>query len=201
MPKESKQEFLDAIKAGTGFVGFHCASDTFHSSGYIHHGGNMLRDVNDKGEDDFDPYIKMLGGEFIIHGKQQKATLKTIDTRFPGATAFDNANFAEEWYSLKNFAPDLHVILAQDCTGMEGDMYKRPEYPQTWARMHGQGRVFDTSLGHREDVWQRPDFLNLIVGALNWTSGNVEADVSPNLEQATPEGNVKTNPPATKAPK
>jgi hypothetical protein len=79
----------------------------------------------------------MLGGEFIVHGKQQNATLKAIDRNFPGAAQLDNAKFVEEWYALKNFAPDLHVILAQDNTGMEGDMYQRPPFPQTWIRMHG----------------------------------------------------------------
>ena len=195
MPKEAKQAFLDAIKSGKGFVGFHCASDTFHSPGFEHGHVNFLRDVDDKGEDRFDPYIKMIGGEFIIHGKQQKATLKTIDTKFPGATAFDNQSIHEEWYSLKNFSTDLHVILAQDCTGMEGAMYQRPLYPQTWARMHGEGRVFFTSLGHREDIWQRPDFVNLTIAALNWTSRRVDADIPPNISQATPEANPMTNPP------
>jgi type 1 glutamine amidotransferase len=195
MPPGAKEMFLDSVKSGgKGFFGFHSASDTFHSSGYIHHGGNMLRDVNAKGEDDFDPYIQMLGGEFIIHGKQQKATLKTIDTKFPAATALDNASFVEEWYSLKNFQPDLHVILAQDCTGMEGAMYQRPPYPQTWARMHGNGRVFYTSLGHREDIWKRPDFVDLVVSGLNWTSRRADADVTPNISQATPEANPKSNP-------
>jgi type 1 glutamine amidotransferase len=57
--------------------------------------------------------------------------------------------------------------------------------------MHGKGRVFYTSLGHREDVWQRPDFRDLIIGALNWTTGRVDADTTPNLSEATPEANVK----------
>jgi type 1 glutamine amidotransferase len=129
----------------------------------------------------------MIGGEFIVHGKQQEATLKAIDPNFPGAKAFDNASFTEEWYSLKNFSPDLHVILAQDCTGMDGKMYERPMYPETWARMHGKGRVFYTSMGHREDGWKKPEFLDLVVNAMRWTTGQVDADVTPNLKQATPE--------------
>jgi type 1 glutamine amidotransferase len=201
MPKGAKETFLDAIKAGKGFIGLHSASDTFHSAAYVHHGGNMLRDVNDKGEDEFDAYIKMLGGEFVIHGKQQEATLRTIDKRFPAAAALDNARFVEEWYSLKNFSTDLHVIIAQDCHGMEGPMYQRPPFPQTWARRHGQGPVFYTSLGHREDVWKRQDFLDLIVAGLNWTSGRAEAEIPPNIKDATPEANVKTQPPEEKPQK
>ncbi len=197
MPPGAKETFLDAIKNGKGFVGFHSATDTFHSSNAK---GNMLRDVNDRGQDAFDPYIQMIGGEFIRHGKQQKATLKAIDPKFPGAAAFDDARFVEEWYSLKNFAPDLHVILAEDNTGMEGDMYQRPPFPQTWARMHGKGRVFYTSMGHREDVWEKPEFQSLVVGALRWSSGLIEADVTPNIAQATPGADVKKEQlPATQA--
>jgi type 1 glutamine amidotransferase len=191
MPAGAKEAFLELIKSGKGFVGFHSASDTFHTPNGK---GKMTRDVNEKGEDEFDPYIQMLGGEFIIHGKQQKSILKTIDDKFPGAAALNNASFVEEWYSLKNFAPDLHVILAQDCTGMEGPMYQRPMYPETWARMHGKGRVFFTSLGHREDVWERPDFQALAIGALNWTSGKIDVDIAPNIKQATPEADVKQTP-------
>lgn len=188
MPPGAKEAFLDAIKSGKGFIGFHSATDTFHSGAKAK--GNMLRDLDEKGQDAFDPYIQMIGGEFIVHGKQQKATLKTIDPKFPGAAAFDNASFVEEWYSLKNFAPDLHVILAEDNTGMTGPMYQRPPFPQTWARMHGKGRVFYTSMGHREDVWEKPEFLSLVEGALKWSAGLIDADVTPNISQATPGANV-----------
>jgi uncharacterized protein len=191
MPPGAKEAFLDAIKGGKGFVGFHCASDTFHSPAYKQHGGNLMRDVNAAGEDEFDPYIKMLGGEFVIHGAQQDSTLIAVDPKFPGAKAVDGARFKEEWYSLKNFSHDLHVILAQETKGMTGPMYQRGTYPETWARMHGKGRVFYTSMGHREEVWQKPEFLDLVLAALNWTSGKIDADVAANIEQVTPDAEVK----------
>ena len=198
MPPGAKEAFLDAIKGGKGFIGFHSATDTFHSG--VKDKTNMLRNVDEQGRDAFDPYIQMIGGEFIVHGKQQKATLKAIDKKFPGAAALDNQSFVEEWYSLKNFAPDLHVILAEDNTGMEGDMYQRPPFPQTWARMHGKGRVFYTSMGHREDVWEKPEFQALVVGALKWSSRQIDADVTPNISQATPGADVKKDQlPATQA--
>jgi type 1 glutamine amidotransferase len=46
--------------------------------------------------------------------------------------------------------------------------------------------VFYTSLGHREDVWQKPEFLALTAGALDWVTGRTEADVTPNITHATP---------------
>ena len=191
MGEAGKAAFLEAIHQGKGFVGFHCATDTFHSKGHVRGQANLLRDIDAQGADDFDPYVKMIGGEFVVHGQQQKALLKTIDPKWPAAGAFNDGRFVEEWYSLKNFAGDLHVILAQDCTGMSGPMYQRGAFPETWARLHGQGRVFYTSMGHREDVWQKPAFQALVLGALNWAGRRIDADVTPNLATATPDANVK----------
>ena len=92
----------------------------------------------------------------------------------------------DEWYTFKDFAKDLHVILVQETKGMKGTDYQRAPFPATWARQHGQGRVFYTSMGHREDVWTNPRFQRVLLGGLGWAAGNVKADVTPNLETATP---------------
>lgn len=185
MPPEGKKALLDLIAAGKGFVGSHCASDTFHSPGEAF-----------KNQDDakIDPYIKMLGGEFIRHGAQQKAWMRITDTKFPGTEGVKDFQLHEEWYSLKNFAPDLHVILVQDTQGMVNLDYDRPNFPATWARKHGEGRVFYTSMGHREDVWENPTFQQLLAGGLNWAFKRVEADITPNLKAATPQAAILPDP-------
>ncbi len=96
----------------------------------------------------------------------------------------------EEWYSLKNFADDMHVLLVTETEGMHDNPYKRPAYPGTWIRKEGKGRVFYTSMGHREDVWTRPEFQNLVIGGITWALGDAEADTTPNIEKVTPEANV-----------
>jgi type 1 glutamine amidotransferase len=178
MPKEGKKALLDAVAAGKGFLGSHCASDTFHSPG---------EKFAVQPPDRIDPYLKMLGGEFIKHDAQQKAWMRVVDNRFPGATGLTDFQLMEEWYSLKNFAPDIHVILVQDTEGMKGPSYQRPKFPATWARMHGKGRVFYTSMGHREDVWANPLFQTLLLGALSWATGEADADLTPNLASAAPQ--------------
>jgi type 1 glutamine amidotransferase len=192
MGAAGKANLLEAIKSGKGFMALHCGSDTFHGK----HGPEkeLIRDQNEKGEDMFDPYIQMLGGEFIIHGAQQPSTLHCVDPKFPGASGLDNTKWTEEWYSLKNFAPDLHVIMMQDTEGMKGPMYQRAPFPETWARMHGKGRVFFSSLGHREDVWKKPEYEALLIGALNWTTGLADADVTPNIKTIAPEADPKPFP-------
>jgi type 1 glutamine amidotransferase len=138
-----------------------------------------------------DPYIKMIGGEFIIHGSQQPSHLIVADPAFPGVAAVaPDSRFKEEWYSLKNFAPDLHVVLVQDTSGMVGNPYARPNYPSTWARMYGKGRVFYTNMGHRDDVWNSALFQSVLTGGVNWALGRVDADVSPNLSTVAPGANT-----------
>ena len=53
-------------------------------------------------------------------------------------------------------------------------------------RKHGDGRVFYTSMGHREDVWENPKYQGLLIGALAWATGQVDANIEPNIKQVTP---------------
>jgi type 1 glutamine amidotransferase len=186
MSAKGKQALLDAIKNGMGFVGIHAASDTFHtppdpkdlSNRYIAHG------------DQQDPYLRMLGGEFIVHGREprlQDANLIVNDTKFPGLEGVSSPeSFNEEWYSLKDFMPDLHVILTLDTHGMKGECYQRAPYPVTWARMHGKGRVFYTAMGDRPENWKNEFFLNLLAGGIRWSIGEASAELSVNLKEAAP---------------
>jgi uncharacterized protein len=182
MTPAGKQALLDAVKKGKGFAAIHAANDSFHfkpNSGrdetFVAHGSKV------------DPYIAMLGGEFVRHGPQQVAKSIVVDSKFPGCENLPNG-FAlnEEWYTSKDFAPDLHVILALDTKGMKGIDYQRAPFPSTWAHTYGQGRVFYTGLGHREDVWTNPLFQDLLLGGVGWAARNVDADVSSNIETATP---------------
>jgi hypothetical protein len=216
MPKEGKAVLLEAIANGKGFIGVHSATDTFHSPGY---GKPHLARSGD--EANIDPYIKMIGGEFIIHGAQQRARQICADRNFPGMGAVpDDFGPLEEWYSLKYFAPDLHVLLVQDTSTMlksgggNKRAYDRPNYPSTWVREYGgkpissmdfphgaflllhkpeprlKGRVFYTSMGHREDIWTSPVFQQVLLGGMNWVLRRVDADVTPNIKEVTPQAGV-----------
>ena len=187
MSANGKKALLQAIEKGMGFVGIHAAADTFHtepddpkdrSNRYIAHGNQE------------DPYLKMLGGEFIVHGNNprlQDADLIVNDPKFPGLEGVSSpVRFNDEWYSLKDFVPDLHVILTLDTKGLKGECYQRAPYPVTWARMYGKGRVFYTAIGDRPENWQNSFFLNLLGGGIRWAIGDVQADLIQNLKQAAP---------------
>lgn len=173
MSPTGKRNLLEAIAAGMGFLGFHSATNTFHSKLEI------------------DPYIAMIGGEFLAHGDQQEASL-AIASKFPSAANLgvgESLSLYDEWYAMRNFAADLHVVLVQETRMMKGPPYQRPDYPATWARLHGKGRVFYTSLGHREDVWSSPFFQAIILGGIDWATRRVDFDIHPNLAEVTPGAN------------
>ena len=185
MTVRGKKRLLEAVAAGKGFVGFHSATDSFHSRGKAN-----------ENQTEVDPYIAMIGGEFITHGPQQIATMRVTSPNFPGIreqNLDDALDLNEEWYALKNFAKDMHVILLQETEGMRGECYQRPPFPATWARMHGKGRVFYTSLGHRHDVWENEFVQQGIVGAFSWVMGSVDAEIPPNLERVAPKAIQLTN--------
>jgi uncharacterized protein len=194
MPADGKQALIDYVRGGKGFIGSHSASDTFHTSNEAAKGPDRYLNHGEQA----DPYVRLIGGEFIKHGAQQEAKNKVIDPKFPGFEKVGaEFSFAEEWYSLKDFTPDIHVLTVIDAPTMKGDEYKRPPYPSTWARKEGNGRVFYTAMGHREDVWTNPTFQEILVGGIKWALGDVKADVPPNIKEAAP--GAYTNPPYVEA--
>ena len=187
MSPQAKQGFLEAIHNGKlGFVGIHAATDTFHTPP-----DSQDHRYTAYGEKS-DPYIRMIGGEFIIHGQQNDPRLQTAkviidDPKFPGLEGVQSpVSLEEEWYSMKDFAPDLHVICTLDTSTMNGNAYKRPPYPVVWARMDGKGRVFYNAIGDRPENWQNPFHLNLLAGGIRWAIGDAKASVTPNLKTAAP---------------
>jgi uncharacterized protein len=186
MSAAGKQALLSSIEQGLGFVGCHAASDTFHtppdpgdlSNRYIAHGAQS------------DPYLRMLGGEFIIHGRDprlQTANIIINDPSFPGLAGVQSpVSFNEEWYSLKDFATDMHVVATVDTKMLKNECYQRRPYPVVWARRQGKGRVFYTALGDRPENWENSFHLNLLAGGIRWSLGEAKADLSQNLLAAAP---------------
>jgi type 1 glutamine amidotransferase len=131
LPIPDPQGLLDWIRQGHAFIGIHAASDTFH-----HWPG----------------YIDMLGGEFQHHGPQVSVECLNEDPQNPANSQIGKSWVIsqEEIYQFKNYdTTKVHDLL---------DLDKNPEtgvpghYPVSWCKTYGEGRVFYTSLGHREDI-------------------------------------------------
>jgi type 1 glutamine amidotransferase len=132
LPLPDKQGFLDWIKAGHAFIGIHAASDTFHG---------------------YPEFIAMLGGEFLHHGKQLSVECLNEDPQHP-ATAHLGKSWTltqEEVYQFKSYdATKVHDLLDLDKKPQEP--FTPGHYPVAWSKSFGSGKVFYTSIGHREDI-------------------------------------------------
>jgi type 1 glutamine amidotransferase len=155
-----KDGFIKWIEEGHGFVGMHSCSDTFHG---------------------YRPFIDMLGGEFLTHGAQVSVDMYNQDRSHPAVkhlgpvwTVFD------EIYEFKSFErAKVHGLLTLD---------KHPQnltpgdYSVAWAKTVGSqnlGKVFYTSLGHREDVWTDALYQQHILGGIQWSLGLADGSGAP----------------------
>ncbi len=174
LPLPDKEGFIEWINDGHAFIGMHSASDTFHK---------------------FPGYLDMLQGEFAGHGAQVPADLKAGDPKHPA-----NGGIGETWditqeemYRIQHQDRDkVHVIwfLQHD----PNDTAKTGYNAVSWCREAGKGRVFYTSLGHREDLWSADPNLNdrknsveiskqyqaHILGGIKWALGLEEGSAEPN---------------------
>ncbi len=131
LPLPDPEGFLDWVKSGKGFVGMHSATDTFHG---------------------FKPYIDMIGAEFKTHGAQVQVDPINQDKECPACRHLPGQwSVFDEIYQFQNFdRSKVHGLLTLD----KHPNNKTPgDYPISWCKEYGKGRVFYTSLGHREDVW------------------------------------------------
>jgi len=176
LPLPDLDAFLAWIKSGKGFLGVHAATDTFRGHQPLH------------------PYTQMIGAEFKSHGPQVAVEIINQDPRHPACKPLP-ATFQvfDEIYLLNGFdRRTVHGLLTLD----QHPNNKTPgDYPIAWCKHYGQGRVFYTSLGHREDVWD-PDwkdgkgerknppetaraFQQHLLGGIKWVLGLEAGDARP----------------------
>lgn len=162
IPDQGRRALIDYVKGGGGFVGIHSATDTLY---------------------DFAPYGEMIGGYFDGHPWHEKVTVN-VEAPLHPATAHLGESFTitDEIYQFRNFSRDgLKVLLSLDNESVDVSKGKRADedYAVAWAKPFGAGRVFYTSLGHREEVWRDPRFLKHLMGGLTWATGNVGVGAKP----------------------
>jgi type 1 glutamine amidotransferase len=176
LPLPDAEGFAKWVADGHAFIGMHSATDTFKS---------------------FEPYYEMLQGTFDGHHAQVPADLVAADTAHPA-----NAGIGAAWNLQQE---EMYLIRNHDRAKVRALWFLRhhPNEPQTlgyfpvsWCRKAGAGRVFYTSLGHREDLWsddpalkdrQNPPEVSRqyqahILGGIQWALGLVEGSAEPNPE-------------------
>ena len=61
------------------------------------------------------------------------------------------------------------------------------EVPVSWIRKAGDGRVFYTNFGHREDTYRNPVILRHMLDGIQYALGDLEADAEPTAKSTPKE--------------
>ncbi len=172
MDDQKKADFMSFVHdEGKGFIGIHSAAITFTQ---------------------WPAYGDMIGGYYDEHPWNTfDAPILVEDAAFPGMQSWKPAfTLTDEIYQIKPFSrSDRRVLMRLDPSKLD---LKNPRVHRTdndfavaWAKMYGKGRVFYTTLGHVEANWDKPEMQAMIVGAIKWALGLVDADITP---RAAPAG-------------
>lgn len=169
-PEASQQNaFLDFVSGGKGLAGIHAASDNFGRH----------------------PECRALvGGEFGGHPWNAGGTwaFKLDDPEHVLNRPFESKGF---WHTdeIYQYKPEtfvgtevLRLLVSLDMNQPEVSKLIDDgprEVPVSWVREAGDGRVFYTNFGHREETFSNPAILQHILDGLQYAIGDLEADATP----------------------
>ncbi len=160
-----RQSLLNFVRGGKGLIGIHAATDAFYN---------------------WPEFGQMIGGYFSGHPWNANETVgvRIEDKKHPINAAFNGRGFriTDEIYQFKEpYARTRQkVLLSLDMNKTERKGGRADDdYPVSWIKTHGQGRVFYCSLGHREDVYWNPAVLRHYLAGIQYALGDLRADTTP----------------------
>ena len=141
------------IQAGGGFVGVHAAADTEYGWPW---------------------YGKLVGAYFESHPLDPNVQDGVLTITNPNHMATDSLpetwNTRDEWYNFKSIDPNNQVLMTIDETTYEGGT-NGAFHPMAWHKEYDGGRSFYTALGHTDEQFSDPLFLNHLLGGIRYSIG------------------------------
>ena len=167
MNEEQKASLLSFVhEDGKGFVGVHSGIDTFYK---------------------WPEYGEMVGAYFDNHPWGQfMAPIIVEDRQFPATRHFPPAFtiYDEIYQPSKEFSRDKVRVLArldESLIDLKHEGVKRTDkdFAVAWVKNYGKGRVFYSTFGHRQEVWDRPDIQQMYFESIRWALRLVDGDATP----------------------
>ncbi len=183
---EQKRAVVDFVRNGKALIGTHCATLTLYNYPEFGDmlGGYYLQSIvptNQVGkkmgvlkvEDRTNPATKGLGASWTLGEEFYQFGTSVWDASKPTENRSQVGNLPIPMAFTRD---RVHVLLSLDTEKTDiSDLplvTKGGDYPQAWTRNFGKGRVFYTTLGHREDIWSSdPLFKSHVVGGIRWALG------------------------------
>ena len=173
---ELRMSLMSFIEGGKGFVGIHDAIATF---------------VQYPKYDQWPEFGRMLGGtENGGHPwNGEPMTMKVEDPDSPINAAFAGKDFqiTDQAFQLQEpvLRDHLHVLLRIDAAKsspprrVHAARKEDMDFPMSWIRRQGKGRVFYTGLGHGADVFANPQMLQHMLAGIQYALGDLAANDAP----------------------
>lgn len=168
---ELKTSLLEFVRGGRGLIGIHAATDAFYN---------------------WPEYGAMLGGYFAGHpwNAGDEVVLRVEDVGHPLTKMFPEGPFdlTEEIYQFREpySRAQVRVLVGLDParTDMQKPGVNRPDgdFPISWVRREGLGRVFYCSLGHNEHIFWNPVVLRHYLAGIQYALGDLPAAALPSAQ-------------------
>jgi type 1 glutamine amidotransferase len=155
-----KEELLQFVKDGHGFVAAHVGLTSFES---------------------WPEFLDMIGARFDGHPITGAGVVINENPSFPATKHFPAAfSFNDEFYQPSQYSRDkIDVLLRLDVKPGDTRAHADGDYPLAWAKMYGKGRVFFGSFAHASATWDIRDVQQMYFEAIRWALGLTDADVVP----------------------
>jgi type 1 glutamine amidotransferase len=151
------------LRAGGGFLGIHAAIP-----------GKIAT------EGDWPWYGRLLCTDFTNHSAVVKGTLHVEDRAHPSTVGLPETWVrTDEWYNFTvNPRARTRVLVSIDEKTYQGGTMG-DDHPMTWSHAFEGGRVWYTALGHTESSFTEPEFLQHLLGAIEFAAGVKKSDLTP----------------------
>lgn len=161
-----RKSFLDFVENGGGVVGIHYAIAANRQ---------------------WPEFKELFGATFTGHPWNEEVGVAVEEPDHPLVSAFGGKDFsiADEIYQ---YGPPydrarVRVLMSIDParTNMGARWLRREDgdFALTWVKACGKGRVFNTSFGHRSELYSNPQVLQFYLDAIQFAVGDLEAPTAP----------------------
>lgn len=137
---------------------------------------------------DWPAYHDMLGGKHTGHAwyRPGSVPVRNDTPQHPINAAFGGKGFTIEddvYIHGGPYARDrVKVLLSVDVSRARASKYADradSDYPLSWIKRHGDGRVFYTALGDNPVTYENPRFLRHLLDGVRYALGDLHADDAP----------------------
>jgi len=161
-----KQNLMDFVKSGKGYVGIHCSAHTFL---------------------DWPEFGLLQGACSVDHPWHEKITAVIEEPEHPLMTCFKGKSFVatDEIYQFDQLYSRQRLRVLASLDTRRTDMTKPGitrtdgDFGLVWIQRFGKGRAFYSAFGHDKEIFREPTILRHYLAGIQFACGDLAADATP----------------------